>query len=180
MTKTPSPAEPGAEPGLLLRQQALRRFIRRQALAAAGVSALPVPGADLLLNSRLLAHTLTRINLHYGLAPEQLARLPRPVRSRVDDAIGEAGSYLIGRVVTQTAILAAVKGLGLRLSAQQAAKFAPIAGLAASAVLSGWLFKRLCERHVAQCENVCRQVPQLQAPPADAPIPLLPPAPAGE
>jgi len=154
------------ESGTLKRQRELRRFIRRQVFAAAGVSALPIPGVDLLVNSRLLVHTLTRINLHYGLAPEQLAALPRPMRNQVDQAIQEVGSYLIGRVVTQTAVFTAVKSLGLRLSAQQAAKLAPIAGMAASAVLSGWLFKRLCERHVAQCERVCAQVPQLPAPPS--------------
>ena len=154
------------ESGTLKRQRELRRFIRRQVFAAAGVSALPIPGVDLLVNSRLLVHTLTRINLHYGLAPEQLANLPRPMRNQVDQAIQEVGSYLIGRVVTQTAVFTAVKSLGLRLSAQQAAKLAPIAGMAASAVLSGWLFKRLCERHVAQCERVCAQVPQLPAPPS--------------
>jgi hypothetical protein len=154
------------EPGALKRQRELRRFIRRQVIAAAGVSALPVPGVDLLVNSGLLAHTLVRISLHYGLAPEQLAQLPRPMRNQVDHAIHEVGSYLIGRVVTQTAVLSAVKGLGLRLSAQQAAKLAPIVGMAASAVMSGWLFKRLCERHVAQCEHVRAQVPQLPQLPA--------------
>jgi hypothetical protein len=153
------------EPGALHRQRELRRFIRRQVIAAAGVSALPVPGVDLLVNSGLLARTLARISLHYGLAPEQLAQLPRPVRNQVDQAIHEVGSYLIGRVVTQAAVLSAVKGLGLRLSAQQAAKLAPIVGMAASAVMSGWLFKRLCERHAAQCESVRAQVPQLPAPP---------------
>lgn len=158
----PDPVTP--EPGPLKRQRALRRFIRRQVFAAAGVSALPVPGVDLLVNSRLLTHTLTRINLHYGLAPEQLAALPRPVRNQVDQAIHEVGSYLIGRVVTEAALITAVKGLGLRLGAQQAAKLAPIAGQAASAVLSGWLFKRLCDRHAAQCERVRAQVPLLPAP----------------
>lgn len=152
------------EPGPLKRQRELRRFIRRQVIAAAGVSALPVPGVDLLVNSRLLTHTLTRINLHYGLAPDQLAALPRPVRNQVDQAIHEVGSYLIGRVVTEAAVFTAVRSLGLRVGAQQAAKLAPIAGLAASAVLSGWLFKRLCDRHAAECERVCAQVPQLPAP----------------
>jgi hypothetical protein len=163
----PHAAGPGAgraEPGALARQRELRRFIRRQVLAATGVSALPVPGVDLLLNGRLLAHTLERINQYYGLAPEQLARLPRPARTRVDAAIAEAGSFLIGRVITQAAVLTAVKGLGLRLGAQQAAKLAPIAGLVASAALSGWLFKRLCERHMAQCELICLRLPELDAP----------------
>jgi hypothetical protein len=152
--------------GILKRERELRRFIRRQVMAAAGVSALPLPGVDLLVNGRLLTQTLTRINMHYGLAPEQLAQLPRPMRNQVDHAIQEVGSYLVGRVVTQAAVFTALKGLGLRLSAQQAAKLAPVAGLAVSAALSGWLFKRVCERHVEQCERVRAQVPLLPVPSA--------------
>jgi hypothetical protein len=86
------------------------------------------------------------------------------VRNQVDHAIHEVGSYLIGRVLTEAAVFTAVRSLGLRVGAQQAAKLAPIAGPAASAVLSGWLFKRLCDRHAAQCERVCAQVPLLPAP----------------
>ncbi|HKX94680.1 MAG TPA: hypothetical protein VJM48_08255 [Methylibium sp.] len=142
-----------------------RRLVRRAALKAAGVSAIPVAGVDLFVNGRLLATTIGEISLAYGLAPEQLARLPAPLRSRVDDLAVELGSYLIGRVLTQGVIVAALKHLGVRLSAQQAAKFAPLVGQAASAALSGWMFKRLCDRHIAQCRSVRARLPELPAPP---------------
>lgn len=147
-----------------------RRLVRRQALKAAGVSALPVAGVDLFVNGRLLASTIEQISAAYGLSPEQIARLPAPLRDKVDDLTQEIGSYLIGRVVTQGALFTALKALGLRLGAQQAAKLAPIAGLAASAALSGWMFKRLCDRHIAQCQQVRAALPQLPAP---APLPAL-------
>ena len=69
------------------------------------------------------------------------------------------GSYLIGRVATQAALIAALRALGLRVGAQQAAKVAPVVGLAASAALSGWLFMRLCDRHIAHCEQVRAALP---------------------
>lgn len=141
-----------------------RRLVRRQALKAAGVSALPVAGVDLFVNGRLLATTIARISAAHGLSPEQLAQLPAPVRRRVDDLVQELGSYLIGRVVTQGALIAALKALGLRLGTQQAAKLAPVAGLAASAALSGWMFKRLCDRHIEQCRQVRAALPALPAP----------------
>ena len=148
------------------RARACRRLVRRQALKAAGVSALPVLGADLFINAHLLVQTVEQINRAYGLSPEQIAALPAAQRSRVDELVREVGSYLIGRAVTQAALVAALRALGLRLGAQQAAKMAPVVGLAASAVLSGWLFKRLCDRHIAHCEAVRAALPELPGPDA--------------
>lgn len=146
-----------------------RRLVRRQALKAAGVSALPVLGADLFVNGQLLASTLGQISVAYGLGPDQIARLPAPLRNRVDDLAMEVGSYLIGRALTQGVLLGALRALGVRLSVQQAAKFAPVAGQVASAALSGWMFKRLCDRHLLHCQQVRAALPELPAPP-------LPPA----
>lgn len=147
------------------RERHCRRLVRRQALKAAGMSALPVPGADLFVNAQLLAGTIAQISAAHGLGPEQVARLPAPLRNRVDDLALELGSYLIGRVLTQGLLLGALRTLGLRLSLQQAAKLAPVAGQLASAALSGWMFKRLCERHLAQCQQVRAALPELPAPP---------------
>jgi len=153
---------------VLLRRLACKRFIRKQALKAAGVSALPVPGADLFINGQLLASTLEQINAAHGLSKLQIAMLPPALRSQVENLINEVGSYLIGRAITQAAVFVAARGLGIRIGMQQAAKLAPVAGIAASAALSGWMFKRLCERHVAQCERVRAALPLL-------PAPLVPP-----
>jgi hypothetical protein len=141
-----------------------RRLVRRQALKAAGMSALPVAGVDLFVNAHLLRVTIEEISAVHGLAPEQIAALPPVLRSRVDDLAAEVGSYLIGRVVSQQVLLVAVRSLGLRVSAQQAAKLAPVAGLAASAALSGWMFKRLCDRHLEQCRRVQAALPRLAGP----------------
>lgn len=149
------------------RLQLCRRFVRKQALKAAGVSALPVAGVDLFVNGRLLASTLERINLAYGLSADQVARLPAPERTRVETLAREVGSYLIGRALTQTVLVGAMHAIGVRLGAQQAAKLVPLAGQVASGAISGWLFKRLCERHIAQCETIAKALPQLPAP-ADA------------
>lgn len=148
-----------------------RRLVRRQSLKAAGVSALPVPGMDLFVNGKLLADTIETINQRYGLSAVQIAALPAPMRNQVDDMVQRVGGFLIGRVVTQAALMTLAKTLGLRLGAQQAAKLAPIAGMAASAAMSGWLFQRLCLRHVEQCEQVRAALPEL--PPAP-PVPLVP------
>ena len=150
------------------RALACRKLVRRQALKAAGVSAIPVFGADLFVNAKLLMSTVETINRAYGLSPAQIASLPPAQRNKVDLLIHKTGSYLIGRAVTQTAIIAAMRSVGLRVGAQQAAKFAPVVGQAASAALSGWLFKRLCDRHVAACASVRAELPLLPAPRPDS------------
>ena len=146
------------------RARACRKLARRQALKAAGVSALPVMGADLVVNGHLLVKTIERINEAYGLSPVQIAALPPAQRTRVDELTRRVGSYLIGRAITQGAMLAALRAVGLRVGAQQAAKLAPAVGLAASAALSGWMFLRLCERHIAHCEQLRAELPELPAP----------------
>ena len=150
-----------------------RRLVRKQTLKAAGMSALPVAGVDLLVNAQLLATTIGEISAAHGLTPEQLAQLPPALRTRVDDLAMEIGSYLIGRVLTQSVLFTALRTLGWRLSAQQAAKLAPVAGQVASAALSGWMFKRLCDRHLVQCQQLRAALPELPLLPLHA-SPALP------
>ena len=168
MARTEAPADELLDTPEIERANACRRLVRRQSLKAAGVSAIPVFGADLFINANLLMNTVEEINRAYGLSPTQIAALPPALRNKVDMLIQKTGSYLIGRAVTQGAIIAAMRSVGLRLGAQQVAKFAPFVGQAASAALSGWLFKRLCDRHIANCESVRAELPLLPAPkPAD-------------
>ncbi|RZU01160.1 hypothetical protein [Rivibacter subsaxonicus] len=143
---------------------ACRRLARKAALKAAGVSAMPVAGVDLFVNGHLLAGTLGTISSAYGLSPEQIARLPAPVRTRLETLTRQVGSYIIGRSVTQAVVMQVLQSAGVRIGAQQAAKLAPVVGLAASGAISGWLFLRICDRHIAHCEEIARQLPQLQAP----------------
>ena len=136
------------------RALACRGLVRRQALKAAGVSALPVLGVDMFVNTHLLVKTIDEINRAYGLSPAQIAALPAAQRTKVDELARKVGSYLIGRVVTQAVLISALRSVGLRLSAQQVSKAVPVVGLAVSGALSGWLFMRLCNRHIAHCEQV--------------------------
>jgi len=143
-----------------------RRLVHRQALKAAGVSALPVLGADVVVSTHLLVQTVDEINQVYGLSAAQIAALPPAAQTKVDELVRKTGSFLIGRVVTQAVVLSALRAFGLRVGVQQAAKVAPVVGLAVSGALSGWLFKRLCDRHIDNCELVQAEFPLLPAPEA--------------
>jgi uncharacterized protein (DUF697 family) len=141
-----------------------RRLVTKRALLAAGVAAVPVPGIDWLTDVGVLLKVIPEINEKFGLKPEQIERLAPDRRVAVFKAISAGGSLLVGRLVTRELVLALVKTVGVRLTAQQAAKVVPIAGQAVSAALTFSALKYVCEQHIKQCIQVSRQL-ALPAPP---------------
>jgi uncharacterized protein (DUF697 family) len=133
-----------------------RRMVKRRALLAAGVAAVPLPGLDWFTDVGLLVELLPRINNAFGLSAEQIERLAPDRRVVVYKAISAGGGLLIGRVVTREVVLWLLKQVGIRLSAQQAAKFVPIAGQAVSAALTYSALRYVCEQHIRQCMSVAR------------------------
>jgi uncharacterized protein (DUF697 family) len=138
--------------------RACRRFVNQRALVAAGVAVVPVPGLDWLADVGLLMRVIPEINRRFGLSQEQIERLAPDRRIAVYKALTAAGSLLAGRLVTRTLLLKALRVVGVRLSAQQVAKFVPIAGQALSAVLTFAALRYVCEQHIRQCVEVRRNL----------------------
>ena len=105
-----------------------RRLVRRRALMAAGVAVVPLPGIDWVTDVAVLMKLIPDINQAFGLTPEQIERL------------------------------APDRQIGVRLTAQQAAKFVPIAGQAVSAALTYSSLRYVCEQHIQQCVAISRQL----------------------
>jgi len=140
-----------------------RRLVTQRALIAAGVAAVPLPGLDWLTDIGVLVNLLPRINAEFGLSPEQIERLAPDRKLAVFKAVTVGGGMLVGRIVTRELIVTALRLVGVRLSAQQAVKFVPIAGQAVSAALTFSALKLVCEMHIRQCMAVARQL-RLPAP----------------
>ena len=140
-----------------------RRLVTKRALLAAGVAAVPLPGLDWLTDIGVLVNLLPRINAEFGLSPEQIERLAPDRKLAVFKAVTVGGGMLVGRIVTRELIMAMLRLVGVRLSAQQAVKFVPIAGQAVSAALTFSALKVVCEMHIRQCMAVARQL-RLPAP----------------
>jgi uncharacterized protein (DUF697 family) len=145
-----------------------RKMVRRRALVAAGVAAVPVPGLDWLTDVGILVDLLPRINREFGLSTEQIERLAPDRRLVVYKAISAGGGLLIGRVVTRELVMWMLRLVGVRLTTQQAAKFVPIAGQAVSAALTYSALSYVCEQHIRQCLEVNRLL-ALPAPGPGAP-----------
>ena len=143
-----------------------RRKATKRALFAAGVAAVPIPGIDWLTDLGVLVRLLPQISAEFGLTAEQIERLAPDRRIVVYKAISAGGGLLVGRVVTQDLVLRLVRLAGVRLTAQQAAKYVPLAGQAVSAALTFTALKFVCEQHIQQCLAVARELQRLPAPQA--------------
>jgi len=135
-----------------------RRMVSRRALAAAGVAVLPIPGVDWVTDIAVLMRLIPDINRAFGLTPEQVERLAPDRRVVVYKAISAGGSLLVGRLVTREVVMQVLKMVGVRLTAQQAAKYVPLAGQALSAALTYSSLRYVCEQHIQQCVAISRQL----------------------
>jgi len=140
-----------------------RKMVSRRALLAAGVAVVPIPGVDWATNVGVLLKVLPDINRKFGLSAEQVERLAPDRRLVVFKAITAGGSLLVGRIVTRELVMAVLRMVGVRLSAQQAVKYVPIAGQGLSAVLTYGALRYVCEQHIKQCMAICEQL-RLPAP----------------
>ena len=140
-----------------------RKLVNQRALMAAGVAMVPIPGLDWLTDLGVLLQVMPQINAAFGLSPEQIERLAPDRRVVVYKAISAGGGMLVGKVVTQDLLIKVLKMVGMRLSAQQAAKYVPLAGQAVSAALTYSALRYVCNQHIRQCAAVARLL-QLPAP----------------
>ena len=135
-----------------------RQLATKRALLAAGVAAVPIPGIDWVTDIGVLLKALPEVNAAFGLTPAQIEALAPDQRVVVYKALSAAGSLVAGRVVTRELVLRVLKAVGVRLSAQQAAKYMPIAGQAVSAALTYTALKFVIHQHIKQCRAVAGQV----------------------
>ena len=146
-----------------------RRLVSQRAFMAAGVAIVPLPGIDWVTDVAVLMKLIPDINHAFGLTPEQIERLAPDRQVVVYKAISAGGSMLIGKLVTRELLLQALKLVGVRLTAQQAAKYVPIAGQAVSAALTYSALRYVCEQHIRQCVEVSKLLLLAAPAPAEAP-----------
>jgi uncharacterized protein (DUF697 family) len=134
-----------------------RKLLNRRALVAAAASTVPVPGLDWAVDAGLMSRLIPDINEEFGLTPKQIGLLPDAKREEVQKALALVGSVAAGKYVTREVIMRLAKAVGRRLTAQQAAKYVPIAGQAVSAVLGYSAMRYLGEEHIKDCVRVVRE-----------------------
>ena len=156
-------------PALLEAVEQSQKLLHRKALMAALASATPIPGLDMAVDAALLSRLIPQISNNFGLGDEQIARLSPAKRDKVQNTVNMLGGVLIGKLITKDVILRAAKAIGLRLTAQQASKYVPIAGQAVAAALGYATLRYLGEQHLRDCVRVAHEAGlALPAPAANA------------
>lgn len=135
-----------------------RKRVTQRAMLAAGVAMVPVPGVDWVTDVGLLVKLLPEISAAFGLSAEQVERLAPARRVMFYKTVSAGGTLVLGKVVTRQLVMAVLKTVGVRLTAQQASKYLPVAGQVVSAALTFSALKYVCEQHIRECESVARQL----------------------
>jgi uncharacterized protein (DUF697 family) len=138
-----------------------KRMLNRRALMSGAAGAIPLPGLDWVVDAALLNNLIPKINAEFGLAEHQIAALDPSRRERIQQTVALVGTMLIGKFVTKDLLLRAAKAVGVRLTAQQAVKFLPLAGQALSALISYSAIRYLGEQHLRACVRVLLKEQQL-------------------
>jgi uncharacterized protein (DUF697 family) len=138
--------------------RACRRLVNKRSALAAGVAMIPIPGIDWITDVGVLVKLIPAINEIFGLSPEQIERLAPDRQLVVYKALSAGSGMLVGKLVTRDLVMKLLRAMGVRLTAQQAAKYVPLAGQALSAALTFGSLKYVCEQHIQQCMAVARQL----------------------
>lgn len=135
-----------------------RRLVRRRAAISAGVSAVPIPGVDVLSDLSLFKKLVDDVNQAFGLTPEQIDRLqPNHKLIAYKVAVG-VGGVMVGKLITRELLVQVFKRMGLKMMAKSATRFVPIAGQMAAAAIGFTMFRKLGYEHVEACAKVANEL----------------------
>jgi uncharacterized protein (DUF697 family) len=149
---------PGNDKEIALVRERCRRLVRKRATMAAGFSAVPVPGLDVVSDLSLFARLVDEVNDAFGLTQEQVERLQPKFRLLAYEAAVGVGGMLVGRLVTRGLLLKVFRMVGVRIASKTAAKLVPIAGSVISAAIGFAMFRKLGYQHVEACARVADQL----------------------
>ena len=135
-----------------------RRMVRRRATIAAGFSAVPLPGLDVVSDLSLFTRLVDEVNKEFGLTAEQIERLQPKFRLIAYEAAVGMGGMLVGRLVTRELLMRVFKKVGMKIAGKTAAKLVPIAGSVVSAAIGFTVFRQLGYQHVEACAKVANQL----------------------
>ncbi|GGX84136.1 hypothetical protein [Pseudoduganella dura] len=132
--------------------------MRRRAALSAGVSAIPIPGVDIVSDMKLFTQLIDEINTAFGLTPGQIERMQPKFRMIGYEAAVGVGGMLVGRLITRDLVFRLLAKSGKKLVAKQASKIVPLAGQVASAAIGFFAFRQIGYQHVDACAKVAGEL----------------------
>jgi uncharacterized protein (DUF697 family) len=135
-----------------------RALVRKRAAISAGISAVPIPGVDMVSDLASFASMVEDINKNFGLTPAQIEALQPHMRIAAYQAMAALGGTLVGKIVTKELVLKLLRKSGAKLAAKSATRIVPLAGQLASAAIGFALFRQMGYQHVEACARVAQEV----------------------
>lgn len=151
-------AIPGNAEAILQVREECRRMVRNRAAVSAGVSALPVPGLDVMSDLTMLTGMVNDVNAAFGLTAEQVEHLQPAYKRIVFGAAAGLGGMMVGKLITRQLAVRLLKRSGFKVLAKSAARFVPLAGQVASAAIGFTVFRKLGYDHVEACTTVAQEL----------------------
>ena len=149
---------PGSQKEIEQVRERCRRLVRRRAVISAGMSAIPIPGVDVVSDLGLFTVLINDVNLEFGLTPQQIERLQPKFRLIAYEAAVGMGGMMVGKLITRELIVQVLKRTGLKSVARQASKFVPLAGQIVSAAIGFAVFRQIGYQHVEACAVVAQEL----------------------
>jgi uncharacterized protein (DUF697 family) len=135
-----------------------RAMVRKRAKVAAGFSAVPLPGLDVVSDLSLFARLVEEVNQEFGLSAAQIERLQPKFRLIAYEAAVGMGGMLVGRIVTRELVVRVLSKVGMKIAGKTAAKLVPFAGSLVSAAIGFTVFRQLGYQHVEACARVANKL----------------------
>jgi uncharacterized protein (DUF697 family) len=145
---------PGNEQALAAVSERCRRLVRKRAMMAAGVSAVPLPGLDIVSDMSLFTGLVNEVNAAFGLTEAQVSRMQPKYRLMIYEAAVGVGGMMVGRLLTRELLMMLFKKAGVKIASKTAAKLVPVAGSVVSAAIGFAVFRKLGNQHVEACARV--------------------------
>jgi hypothetical protein len=149
---------PSSEADIAQIRKKCRQMVLRKAALSAGVSAVPIPGLDIVTDLSFLKQTLNQINLEFGMSPAQIERLKPEMRIVAYEMLVGIGGALVGKIITREVIIHVLQKSGLKKLVQYSAKIVPVAGQVVSASISFATFRAVANQHIDACTTIATQM----------------------
>ena len=140
-----------------------RRLVARRAAMSAGMSAIPLPGLDIVTDLGMLASLIDDINQAFGLSPGQIDRLQPKLRLAAYEIIAGMGGVLVGKLITRAVVARLLEHMGLRMLVKHSARIVPVAGQIASAAIGFATFRSIGNQHIEACASVVAELSGVKA-----------------
>lgn len=134
-----------------------RKLVTKRALVSAGASAVPVPGADLIVDANILTKLLPDISSRFGLSERQVQALEPDRAKQVLLIAANLGNGVIGRSITRRVVTMLIRRVGARYASKSLLRFVPFAGQVAAAGISFGAMKLVGNSHIDDCYETVRR-----------------------